>query len=375
MNSHNVQKIETYIHDYEDICKMNYTERVRIQDQMIEIPVFRLPLEYLYYNIKNGRFAKEYLKLKNKIQRELSPENSDDVKEIEKMLHEQSHSKTIWLKNNLREVGQEEPGIITHDGYVINGNRRMSVLKLLSLEDSKFAYMNVGRLPENVSESDIYKIELGKQMARDQKLDYGPINELLKIEHGINSDLTLEQIAITIGFTKDEIKEKIERLDLIKEYLGFIGEPDNYTAAENINDHFIDLQNYIFSEQKKKKHEFSNLELLNIKEIAFSTMKAGVLSKHLRKIPKMITNSKIKPVFFSAKEFVSKDPIKVLDIFGSCETRLKAEEDKEKPGILLDAILGNLDALDFTNEQLKKDEHITIIKKILSYTDEFKKLI
>jgi hypothetical protein len=364
-----------YIKDFEDTCKLNYTERVRIQDKMIEIPVFRIPLECLYYNVANGRFAKEYLKIKKQLRRELDSENLNDVKEIEKMLREQSMSKTNWLKNNIKDVGQEEPGIITHDGYVINGNRRMSVLKLLTLEDSKFGYMNVGRLPENVSESDVYKIELGKQMARDQKLDYGPMNELLKIEHGINSGLTPEQIATTIGFSKEEIIEKIERLELIKEYLNFIGDPENFASAENINDHFIDLQDYIFSKKKKRKHEFSTLELLNIKEIAFSTMQAGVLSKHLRKIPKMVKNPKIKPIFFSAKEFVNKEPKKTLEIFGTCETRLKAIEDQDKPGVLLDAILGNLDALDFTHPQLKKDDYKTVIKKILSFTDDLKKLV
>jgi hypothetical protein len=342
---------------------------------MTEIPVYRIPLECLYYNIANGRFAKEYLKIKKQLGRELLSEDLNDVKEIEKMLREQSVSKTNWLKNNLKDVGQDEPGIITHDGYVINGNRRMSVLKLLTLEDSKFGYMNVGRLPENVSESDIYKIELGKQMARDQKLDYGPMNELLKIEHGVNSGLTPEQIAVTIGFTKEEITEKIERLELIKEYLNFIGDPENFAAAENINDHFIDLQDYIFTKKKKIKHEFSTLELLNIKEIAFSTMHAGVLSKHLRKIPKMVSNPKIKPIFFSAKEFVHKEPKKILEIYGTCETRLKAIEDQDKPGVLLDAILGNLDALDLTHTQLKNEEYKTVIKKILSYSDELKKLV
>lgn len=375
INSQNAKKIDVYIRDFEDTCKLKYTERVRIQDTMVEIPVYRIPLECLYYNIANGRFAKEYLKIKQQLHRELDPEDLGDVKEIEKMLLDQSTSKTNWLKNNLKDVGQEEPGIITHDGYVINGNRRMSVLKLLALEDSKFGYMNVGRLPENVSESDIYKIELGKQMARDQKLDYGPMNELLKIEHGIKSGLTPEQIANTIGYSKEEIIEKIDRLELIKEYLDFVGEPDNFAAAENINDHFIDLQDYIFSKRKKKQQEFTPIELLDIKQIAFSTMKAGVLSKHLRKIPKMVNNSKIKPIFFSAKEFATSEPQKALDIFGACETRLKAEEDHDKPGVLLDAILGNLDALDFDHPKLKQDDYQTVIKKILSYTDDLKKLI
>ena len=43
--------------------------------------------------------------------------------------------------------------------------------------------------------------------------------------------------------------------------------------------------------------------------------------------------------------------------------------------MLLDAILGNLDALDFDHPKLKQDDYQTVIKKILSYTDDLKKLI
>ena len=374
INSQNALKIDSYIKDYESTCKLNYPERVRIQDKITELPVFRIPLDHLYYNVANGRFAKEYLTKKRELKRELLSENPADVIEIENMLRNQNPQKTLWLKQNLKDEGQEEPGIITHDGYVINGNRRMSVLSLLVKEDSKFGYLNVGRLPPNVSEPDIYKIELGKQMARDQKLDYGPINELLKIEHGIKSGLTAEQIANTIGFSKEEIKEKIDRLDLIKEYLNFIGEPDNFEAAENINEHFIDLRNYIFSENAKAKNQFSPLEELEIKEIAFATIHANIPHLPLRKIPRMLKNEKVKPLFLSAKDFTSTDHAKTKQIFEICETRLNAEESKDKPAKILHAILGNLDALQFDHPLLETDELKTLVKKILNYFDELKKI-
>jgi len=374
INTQNAAKIDSYLRDFSN-CILDYPERVRIQDKMTNISVYRLPLELLFYNVANGRFAAEYLAKKNELKRELNSENPEDVKEIEKMLRNQSPSKTQWLKNNLKDVGQEEPGIITNDGYVINGNRRMSVLTLLVTEDSKYGYMNVGRLPTNVSESDIYKIELGKQMARDQKLDYGPINELLKIKHGLDSGLNEEQIASTIGFSVDEIKEKIDRLELIKEYLEFIGEPNNFKAAEKINEHFIDLQNNIFSKKQQKRQQFSPLELLNMKEIAFATIKGGIPHLELRKIPKIVVNPRIKPYFMEAKKYAQTNPQKTIEIFDVCSTRLKAEDDRDKPAKLLDAILGNLEALGLPNEELKKDEYKTLIKKIIDLVEELKKLV
>ena len=374
INSQNAKKIDSYIKDFQKICVKDDFEKVRIQDKIIKLPVYRIPLDYLYYNVANGRFAKEYLNKKKELKRELQSENPADVVEIENMLRNQNPSKTIWLKENIIEMGQEEPGIITHDGYVINGNRRMSVLSLLAKEDSKYGYMNVGRLLANVSESDIYKIELGKQMAREQKLDYGPINELLKIEHGITSGLNSEQIAKTIGFSKEEIEEKIQRLDLIREYLDFIGEPDNFEAVENVNEHFIDLRTYVFSEKAKKKHQFSPLEELGIKEIAFAAISAKIPHLPLRKIPRMLKNEKIKPIFLGAKDYAYVDHKKTRETFEICETRLKAEEGKDKPGNILEAILGNLEALDFDHPRLKTDEFKTVVKKILRYTDELKKI-
>jgi len=373
INTQNAKKIDAYIRDFPQ-CKLDYPERVRIQDQITSIPVYRIPLDSLYYNVENGRFAAEYLAKQKELNRTLHPEDPEDAKEIEKMLREQSPSKTVWLKNNLKENKQENPGIITHDGYVINGNRRMSVLKLLQADDSEFGYIDVGRLPENIDESDLYKIELEKQMARDQKLDYGPINELLKIQHGLDSGLNEEQIAKTIGFSVEEIKEKVERLELIQEYLEFIDEPGNFKEAENINEHFIDLQNYIFSKAKQKKQQFSPLELHNIKQISFATIKGGIPHLELRKIPRMLNIPRIGTKFMEAKKFAKTDPSKTIEIFDVCATRLKAEDDRNRPSKILEAILGNFETLEtIPDDELNKDEYKTLMKKIVSFLNEFKK--
>jgi hypothetical protein len=374
INSQNAKKIDSYINDYKEQADLNDTEKVRIQDKVVKIPAYRIPLDYLFYNVENGRFAKEYLNVKKALKRELNPENSDDAKEIEKMLRGQSTSKTLWLKDDLETMGQQEYGIITHDGFVINGNRRMSVLHLLADKNPDYGYMNVARLPNNVEESDIYKIELGKQMAREQKLDYGPINELLKIEHGIKSKLTTAQIAATIGYTKEEIEEKMARLELIRDYLDFIGEPDNFEAVDDINDHFIDLHDKIFSEKLLKQKRFNSGELDKIKNIAFATMKAKVPAKALRKIPKMVTNPKIRSSFFEAAKVAKPSSAKeTLEIFKVCETRLQAETDKGKPAKLLNSILATFDSVDFHHPELKQEENKNMIKKIIEYMESLKK--
>ncbi|WP_162858670.1 hypothetical protein [Candidatus Nitrosotenuis aquarius] len=375
INTENAKRIDSYISDY-PTCKTDFTEKVTIQDKITRIPVYRLPLNMLFYNVQNGRFAAEYIELKKKLGRELDSQNPNDAKEIEKMLRDQNDSKTKWLKEDIRNNGQRDSGIITHDGFVINGNRRMSVLNLLAKEDPKYGYMEVARLPPHVSESDVYKIEIGIQLAREEQLDYGPINELLKIKQGVTSGLTEEQIAKTLsGFTVDDIKERLERLTLIEEYLDFIKKPGQYLAADGLNEHFIDFQKSILSKNKNKKSPiFGPLDLLNMKQVAFSVINQGATHMEIRKIPNVVLNQKIKPIFITAAQNVSADPKRTKEIFETCLERVKAEENRDRPYQILNTILGNLEALDYTNPELKKAEYDQLIKKILGYLQELQKL-
>ena len=186
INTDNETKITAYIRD--ERCKQNNTESVYINGKREELSIYRLPLNYVFFNIKNGRFAAEYKQLVEEKGRELNMSDEADAKKIQDLLLNQEPKQTAVLENDLKRHGQKNPGIITHDGYVINGNRRMAVLTYLSDQgNSEFGYINVARLPKNISEKDVWKIEAGIQLSRQEKLDYGPINTLLKLKEGIDA--------------------------------------------------------------------------------------------------------------------------------------------------------------------------------------------
>ena len=375
-NPQNAKKIDSYIDKYRTIADLNDNEKVRIQGKKVKLDVFRLPLDCLFYNAGNGRFAKEYLKLQRDLKHKLDPLIQKHADLIQKMLLEQNPGKTDWLENNLRDEGQQEYGIITHDGFVINGNRRLSVLKsrLSGKGNDDHEYMNVARLPENVEHQDIIKIELEKQMAREQKLDYGPINKLLKIEDCRESGLTVPQIAATIGFTVEEIEDDLEKLDLIREYLDFIDQPDNFDAVDELSDHFGDLLQYTFSKKQLKRKRFTPLQLDRSKDISFALMQAKVPTKALRSLPKMMDHKDISPVYFQATSHVESSPEKVLEIFEVCQTRMKSIEDSKKPIKQLNNILGIADHVDLTHPKLKEPESKALIDKVLDFAKKLEKL-
>src|SRR5437879_1162227 len=136
------------------------------------MPVYRLPINLLAFNIRNGRFAAELKAKERDAKRALDPLDPDDAAIIAELLLHQDANATEVLKADLKKVGQTEPGIITHDGFVINGNRRMAILQELHKEEptGRFAFLDAQILPPEIDAKDLWRIEAGIQLSRDKRL-------------------------------------------------------------------------------------------------------------------------------------------------------------------------------------------------------------
>lgn len=282
--------IDKYIQNNPHI-KLAKTHSVILRGVSTDLQVYNIPLKKLVYNIKNGRFAAEYQELKNKKGRELESENTEDRKELQKLLISLDPKQSMILEKDVRQHGQREPGVCTHGGQVINGNRRMSVIENIFESDSNFKNLMVARLPPNISPIDLWKIEAGIQLSRKVQLDYGPINTLLKFKQGIDAGLTALQITKTLygDYTEKEVKEKLGVLSLVVLYLDFIGERYNFKKAERITEHFIDLRNII---ELEKKINPNPTTITKIKRIGFQLIHDGIDQRGLRKLKDILKNEK-----------------------------------------------------------------------------------
>jgi hypothetical protein len=83
----------------------------------------------------------------------------------------------IALKDDLREHGQTDPGIITRSGVLINGNTRRAALKEIGEKN-----IRVGVLPPDAGHDDLQSIELSLQLRKDHKRDYSFMNFLLAVD-------------------------------------------------------------------------------------------------------------------------------------------------------------------------------------------------
>ncbi|MEN2420229.1 hypothetical protein AABB02_19270 [Streptomyces rimosus] len=94
------------------------------------------------------------------------------------------------LKESLEQFGQNDPGLITHQGILVNGNTRAAALL-----ESGAQQMRVGVLPESFTWSDINAVELSLQLRKDHRRDYSYINRLLAMEEQASMGRTPEAIA------------------------------------------------------------------------------------------------------------------------------------------------------------------------------------
>src|ERR1051326_9113912 len=208
-----------------------------------ELSVYRIPIKHLYFNIENGRYSDKMIDLKERNPGvEIDPREDKWKDEIFKMLKGEEgesgkdHEAFELLAKDILAREQLQPVVVLPDGGVLDGNRRFAVLKhLYSTEHNpgRFEYLDAVILPENVGSKDRWRIEAGLQIGKDEKLDYSPINRLLKIKEGLNvfadTDDPAREIANTlIGIQKADVERDIEKIRLIDQYLAFIGRSNSY---------------------------------------------------------------------------------------------------------------------------------------------------
>lgn len=412
INSGNKKRIDEYIVSHPESI-IDRKLRLILQGERKDLPVYRLPLDLLFYNLKNGRFAAEYKELVLREGGELQVENKDDAEKIKKLLLNLDKHTTEVTKQDIIKRGQWNDALITDDGYVIDGNRRLSILSELSESgDDKWNYINVARLPSSVDPKDLWKIEAGVQLGKEEIARYGPINELLKFKEGVDSGLTIPEISKTLyGFEDkaEEIEKKLELLKLIEEYLKFIGKPSKYLVANGKVEHFIDLQKYILT--SAKKNGLNLIEQTQIKNVAFDLIAHSKLSHlRLRRMHKMISLSDASEKLFEASKYaVPTEPDKaaeldskaetledlvnktvdpdldeteeetesnpVLTFFINAEDTLRANENKDKVQELLNAAKSNLSYIPMQSPDLKKKELQEVIRQIVRYAEKLRPFI
>lgn len=204
---------------------------------LLALPVARLSPDTLVYRAENGRILAE---LEEHAQSIGAPTASltgaQDSQELQRLLHglllAHASDPTGPILQELARHGQQtEPLLVTTDGVLVNGNRRLAAMRELMARDPEryagFGEVQAAVLPADTRTSDMEAIEAALQMAPDTKLGYAWTNRRLKMRRQ-SRDLGLSRQAIVDAYRLDDpsqIDRELAELELAEDYLA------NYAQA------------------------------------------------------------------------------------------------------------------------------------------------
>ncbi len=149
----------------------------------------------------------------------------------------------------VRTIIQTEPLLLTRDGVVVNGNRRLASIRDLYKEDpSRYKSFNRIRttiLPADATTIDIEETEARLQMEPDTKLAYDWLDRRLKLRYqreelGLSVDQLCDAYRIE---NPTQIDEELTELGMAEDYLNEYRDlPNDYDSLVHCEDFFIGLR-------------------------------------------------------------------------------------------------------------------------------------
>jgi hypothetical protein len=187
-NPPNLKEIRAVIEErlaaVENTRGVKETVTVEWRGSQLAVPVISMPVNLLHYNPDTHRI---------RAQRSADSAREQVLKDdpynpaAQRYLHDllmgdpadpmKTDPSFVALKEDLQEYGQNDPGIITRAGVLINGNTRRAALKELGQEN-----MRVGVLPPDAGHADLESIELSLQLRKDHRREYSFMNFLLAVD-------------------------------------------------------------------------------------------------------------------------------------------------------------------------------------------------
>ena len=220
----NAQAIDEYIKGNE-YAKTGITLKVKLSSGYQELIVYRFPIKLLKFRLENTRFEVKKYTYEKQHKKKIEQDTEEGKKIITSFLLYKDTGKILTdeakdLIKDLKEHGQLQPGVITWDGNILNGNRRVASLNYLYDEDKKpiYEYFNAVRLLKNTTEKELFNVEADLQWANDLKSDYDPLAKYKMLERA-RKLYKVEEIASLTRKSKGKIKIELAELDLIQKYL------------------------------------------------------------------------------------------------------------------------------------------------------------
>lgn len=254
-----------------------------------KLPVYEIPVEYLVFNQYNGRIG-TFVKTYEKQYGPIDPFTRDGERIIIDFLWKSKKKRNEETLKDIEEKGQLEYGIVTKDGVVIDGNRRCMILKIIAERNKTApAYFKAVILDDTLDDNpkEIRKLETIYQMGVDEKVDYNAIEKYLKCQDLSKESFTPDEIGKMMGEKGPKIKEYLNILGLMEDYLKTYGYEGMYTRLneETVEGPFVDLRGYLEKQSTGNRVKSRDWvpeadDIDDLKQIYFDYIRAGFRTAH-----------------------------------------------------------------------------------------------
>lgn len=364
--------------------------------------IYKIRLDYLFYNDQNDRIATWISKYKSEhnIERisHAKIEEYNDI--IQNFIIESNPEKLNATQKNIETLEQQKHGIVLNDGRIIDGNRRFTCLRRLSYDNPKFNYFEAIILDKDIESNakQIKMLELQIQIGEEARVDYDPIDRLVGVYHDIveNKLLTVHEYAMSTNADSDKDVEKlVELAELLVEFLEAINAPKKFYLARdlNLNGPLHELHGIL----KKIKDEDRREEVKYAVFTNFFMQPEGDMTRFIRQLKTVAKSEKHLDEFVEKERAITervldslptdnsltKEDIKEFrkdentkeELKGIMEivtNKVKISDTKNKPLQILTKVYDSLEGID-TNifAKLTEDQHADIIGKL----DEIEQMI
>ena len=208
---------------------LSATFPIVFQGNKVDIPVIRVPIDLPKYRMANGRTASlqsEYLARNPTATPDLFAGDAElwDSQEVQHGLLLQV-AKQSDLRKYFENTANKQvaPLLLDENGFVVNGNRRLSTWRDLCHTDNAkyghFRHIDVAVLP-HCDEKEIDRLEATLQIAKDIKADYSWDAEAnMMIAKQIRDGFSNRELAELYNMKEGDVQELVDMRTYADEYL------------------------------------------------------------------------------------------------------------------------------------------------------------
>lgn len=283
------------------------TKKLTFKGETKVFDVYKVPIDMLFYNDLNGRIAtfisqyasegKDITSLDNKTYNDTIAEfikNSATLARFKK------------TKEDIRQNTQKEVGVVLTDGRVIDGNRRFTCLRELFDEtgDQKFAYFEAVVL-DAPSKSDEYawkaikSLELELQIGTDEKVDYSPIDWLVRVYRDVVKEklFTEQEYCRLTKLSASEFRKTKTKAELMEDFLEFFNKPEQFYIAKKLE---LDgpLQELVKTRKRLNDREWDSIKAVFY--VYLWTAKSGDKTRFVRNLANSVGTPDFAPLITKA---------------------------------------------------------------------------